>query len=381
MISSRRLAREWALKILYQMDVGKVPMADAAESALERLRLEFVQRGSRTASGSTAEQICLDYVTKSLTETLSTSRLAFERTIALNIARALSGAPYWQEGLFERSFKNKFKGKKLQPAYLTSPASHVPILNSKDESVDDADSVELTPHEITRITRFMSDISDNLPRIVEPEMSRTGRKQVAVANAVHIESGYIWDVTADSELMNMRLRFNDTSEQRWAGVADTVQKQVADWMRVAGFTVRIIDSMQLYQAEIDQVLSDLSSGWKLERQVAVDRNILRLAALEMLHIPEIPTSASINEAVELAKKYSTTESGRFVNGVLGGLAAKINKPAADENTESEPDTQGGADNGDDLVYIDDDMDLAELTDSDDLPELPLEIDSEGDEEE
>ena len=63
--------------------------------------------------------------------------------------------------------------------------------------------------------------------------------------------------------------------------------------------------------EIDVILSDLASGWKLERQAAVDRNILRLAALEMLFIPEIPFTASINEAVELAKKYSTAESGRF----------------------------------------------------------------------
>src|SRR5262249_40542749 len=65
-----------------------------------------------------------------------------------------------------------------------------------------------------------------------------------------------------------------------------------------------------------------SSGWRLERQVAVDRNIMRIAAFEMLHIPGIPTGASINEAVELAKKFSTTESGRFVNGVLGALASR-----------------------------------------------------------
>src|SRR5580658_9293827 len=99
-ISSRRLAREWALKILYQMDVGNSPLSDAAESALDRLRMEFVQRGSRTASGSMAELICLDYVTSSLIDTLPTIRPAFERAVQLCLERAFAAIPYQQELLF-----------------------------------------------------------------------------------------------------------------------------------------------------------------------------------------------------------------------------------------------------------------------------------------
>jgi N utilization substance protein B len=74
------------------------------------------------------------------------------------------------------------------------------------------------------------------------------------------------------------------------------------------------------QAGIDRKVADLSPDWALERQPAVDRNILRLAAYEMLSRSGAPVAAVVNEAVELAKKYSTAESGRFVNGVLGALA-------------------------------------------------------------
>ena len=74
------------------------------------------------------------------------------------------------------------------------------------------------------------------------------------------------------------------------------------------------------QREIDGKLSQIANEWATERQAVVDRNILRLAAYEMLHRPDSPVAAVVNEAVELAKKYSTAESGRFVNGVLGALA-------------------------------------------------------------
>jgi N utilization substance protein B len=75
--------------------------------------------------------------------------------------------------------------------------------------------------------------------------------------------------------------------------------------------------------EIDEQLRKLTQEWALERQAAVDRNILRMTAYEILFSPETPVAAVINEAVELAKKYSTADSGRFVNGVLGALARSV----------------------------------------------------------
>ena len=72
--------------------------------------------------------------------------------------------------------------------------------------------------------------------------------------------------------------------------------------------------------DIDPRIAALTPDWTADRQAVVDRNILRLASYELLYRPDAPVAAVVNEAVELAKKYSTAESGRFVNGVLGALA-------------------------------------------------------------
>lgn len=70
--------------------------------------------------------------------------------------------------------------------------------------------------------------------------------------------------------------------------------------------------------ELDACISELSQGWPLDRQPAVDRNILRIAIYEIRHVDFVPPVVAVDEAVELAKKYSTAESGKFVNGVLAG---------------------------------------------------------------
>jgi transcription antitermination protein NusB len=77
--------------------------------------------------------------------------------------------------------------------------------------------------------------------------------------------------------------------------------------------------------ELDAALAPLVQEWDFERLAAVDRNILRLAACELYHFPQIPPAVSIDEAIEIAKKYSTAESGRFVNGILGRLLADTPK--------------------------------------------------------
>lgn len=82
-----------------------------------------------------------------------------------------------------------------------------------------------------------------------------------------------------------------------------------------------------HRDEVDQRIKKHTHNWDLGRMAAVDRNILRLAAYEMLHREDIPPVVSINEAVELAKKYSTEDSGRFVNGILDGLRKEVLRPA------------------------------------------------------
>lgn len=79
--------------------------------------------------------------------------------------------------------------------------------------------------------------------------------------------------------------------------------------------------------EVDAKIRTLADNWDFERLAAVDRNILRLAVYEMLFRPEIPPVVSINEAIEIAKKFSTAESGKFVNGLLDRVKGELLRPA------------------------------------------------------
>ena len=81
--------------------------------------------------------------------------------------------------------------------------------------------------------------------------------------------------------------------------------------------------------EIDSVISECATNWQLKRMAVVDRNILRFATYELLFADEIPPKVTINEAIDIAKRYGDSESGKFVNGVLD----KINKDLAKKKAE------------------------------------------------
>jgi transcription antitermination protein NusB len=93
-----------------------------------------------------------------------------------------------------------------------------------------------------------------------------------------------------------------------------------------------------HQQAIDEAIRKNTQNYELARISVVDRNVLRVALYEMLHCPEIPPVVSINEAIEIAKKYSTEESGRFVNGVLDQVLGALNRPArtARQTTPEDP---------------------------------------------
>lgn len=75
--------------------------------------------------------------------------------------------------------------------------------------------------------------------------------------------------------------------------------------------------------EIDNMIQENAKNWRLERIAKVDLAILRLAVCEILYMEEIPTPVAINEAVEIAKKYSQKDSPKFINGVLGSIGRKL----------------------------------------------------------
>ncbi len=78
----------------------------------------------------------------------------------------------------------------------------------------------------------------------------------------------------------------------------------------------LVAGVASHQEELDALIVRFSEHWRLERMTVVDRNLLRLAAYELLFQPKIPPKVVINEAVEMAKRYGSEESGAFINGIL-----------------------------------------------------------------
>jgi N utilization substance protein B len=95
------------------------------------------------------------------------------------------------------------------------------------------------------------------------------------------------------------------------------------------YAVELARGVAADRARLDELIGGASVGWRLERMPVIDRSLLRIAVWELAHRPDVPTAVVINEAVELAKQYSTDDSGRFVNGVLSRLAREL-RPDDDE---------------------------------------------------
>jgi transcription antitermination protein NusB len=93
------------------------------------------------------------------------------------------------------------------------------------------------------------------------------------------------------------------------------------------FADPLISGALEHRDEADTVIKKHAKNWELHRIAAVDRNVLRLAIYEMLHREDIPPIVSINEAVDIAKKFSTQDSGKFVNGILDKVKGELMRPA------------------------------------------------------
>ena len=106
-----------------------------------------------------------------------------------------------------------------------------------------------------------------------------------------------------------------------------IQRRLLGDRKLCEFTEGLIAGVKQHQAQIDALISEAAENWRLDRMAAIDRNILRLGAYEMLFCPEVPAKVAINEALELAKRYSTAQSSRFVNGILDRvLQSQVARP-------------------------------------------------------
>jgi len=128
-------------------------------------------------------------------------------------------------------------------------------------------------------------------------------------------------------------RRSDARERALALLYEAESKSIAPRAVLAAqvidldeLTTLIVEGVEDHQPELDNLISTHAKGWSLARMPALDRAVLRMALLELRERPDVPTAVILDEAVELAKRFSTDDSGRFVNGMLSAIAPKL-RPA------------------------------------------------------
>jgi len=118
----------------------------------------------------------------------------------------------------------------------------------------------------------------------------------------------------------------DKAGARWGEVVQ-LPPPTAEEAQVREFAEPLIRGTLEHLTELDEQIKKYAKNWDLHRMAVVDRNILRLAIFEMLHREDIPPIVSINEAVDIAKRFSTEESGKFVNGILDKIKGDLMRPS------------------------------------------------------
>lgn len=142
------------------------------------------------------------------------------------------------------------------------------------------------------------------PRSVTPPGGRRARERRR-GRELTVQALYAADVTG-SEGMAVLKRLPG-----WVLASEEAQR----------FAMMLMERIVQHRDAIESALAGVVQHWDLSRVARMDHSIIQLAACELLFCPDIPPAVSINEAIELAKKYSTEQSGRFVNGILDAIAA------------------------------------------------------------
>ena len=102
------------------------------------------------------------------------------------------------------------------------------------------------------------------------------------------------------------------------------------------FFLKLVNGVIHTRPQIDPIIERFSSNWKMSRMSCVDRNIMRIAVYELLFCSDIPSKVSMNEAIDIGKKFGTEESGAFINGILDSIHIALEKEEI--NIEIKPNT-------------------------------------------
>lgn len=122
------------------------------------------------------------------------------------------------------------------------------------------------------------------------------------------------------EARRLALRILYESDVAGTPAAEVMERHAEAGESVEEFARELVEGTGEHLGEIDELIQRHAKDWTVARMPAVDRAILRLACFEIVYLENVPASVAVNEAVEEAKEFSTEESGRFVNGVLGAVA-------------------------------------------------------------
>jgi len=125
-------------------------------------------------------------------------------------------------------------------------------------------------------------------------------------------------------------------DDKLAELADFLRQEEQD-AETCRFARRLVDGTLAQRAILDTEIQGVAQNWQISRMAVIDRNVLRLAAFELLFCDDIPPKVAINEAIELGKRYSTSNSGAFINGILDKIKnrADAHRSSADAAAEAE----------------------------------------------
>lgn len=293
----RRFARELALRVLYQVDVGRQPAREALHGALDQLA-GGVRAGLTMAAREAEAGVNRPHTGPAVfvSRTTLRERVRVRRAVVRAVSRCASGF----DAALERLFADA-GGAVAADGAPDHPAAPTPI---QQEGV--SPSLEGASWALDDAARKpMASLRRSLAS------AELQRDEIAEAEAI--------------------------AAQALAKMHRAIDRRLDNALATARLTALLVRGAMRHREEIDERLRGLTGDWPVERQSAADRNILRLGAYEILYQPETPSAVILNEAVEIAKRYSTEESGRFVNGVLAAVAA-----GRAERTESVPDDEHAA---------------------------------------
>ncbi|MED5017572.1 transcription antitermination factor NusB [Paenibacillus chibensis] len=144
-------------------------------------------------------------------------------------------------------------------------------------------------------------------------MKRRLAREIVVQSLYQMEMNEVGSEEAVNMLLDEASEENDT------------ERVITNEIELKTYVLELVNGVWSHKQGIDGLLENYLKGWQISRLSRVDRQILRLAAYELLYSSDVPAKVAVNEAIELSKHFGTDESGKFVNGVLGNMIRELDK--------------------------------------------------------